>query len=81
MLALLDAIGVIGLEDSQSNFALGLAMTLSAGVMLCIRRRPLGQAYDMGYETGRRDAIRAASCSPGKVHRLERLVIEPLERV
>jgi len=77
-IAALDLLGVIDLEDAQSNFALGAAMTLTAGVMLCVRRRPIGQAYDMGYAVGRRDAIRAASCRPGSVIKLERHVIEPL---
>ena len=77
-IATLDVVGVIQLQDAQSNFALGTAMTLTAGVMLCVRRRPIGQAYDMGYAIGRRDAIRAASCRPGSVIKLERQVIEPL---
>jgi len=76
--AALNVLDVITLEDAESNFALGAAMTLTAGLMLCVRRRPIGQAYDMGYAIGRRDAIRAASCRPGSVIKLERHVIEPL---
>ena len=76
--AALDMLGVLDLTFEQSNFALCAAVALTAGVMLCIRRRPLGTAYDMGYEHGRRDAVRLASCTSGRVVHLERKVVEPL---
>jgi hypothetical protein len=77
-LALLDVVGVVDLSIKQSQFALGVAMTLTAGVVLCVRRRPIGAAYDMGYAAGRRDAIRESSARPGRTIRLERKVVEPI---
>ena len=75
-----DMMGLLDLTLEQSQFALCVALAMSAGVMLCIRRRPLGDAYDMGYENGRRDALRASN-GPGGGGRLvqfERKTIEPL---
>jgi len=76
--AIADVIGLLDLTPKQSNFALAAAITLTAAVMVCVRRRPLGAAYDLGYEMGRRDAIRSQN-SPdgGRLVNLRRKVIEP----
>jgi hypothetical protein len=77
--ALADMLGALDLSTKQSNFCLAAAVTLTAGVMLCVRRRPLGAAYDLGYENGRRDAL-LTNNSPdgGRLVELHRKVIEPL---
>jgi putative exporter of polyketide antibiotics len=40
---------------------LSLAIVCGIKLMLNSYRRPLGQAFDLGYETGRKDAIREAN--------------------
>jgi hypothetical protein len=78
-LALADNVGLINLDDKQSNFCLAAAITLTACVMTCIRRRPLGAAYDLGYENGRRDAmVQNNGPDGGKLIDLHRKIIEPL---
>lgn len=76
-IALADAIGLIHLTLAQSQLALGAGMTLTAGIMLCVRRRPLGAAYDLGYEEGRRDAMRGPG--GGRVLQLHKRDLEPRE--
>jgi hypothetical protein len=77
--SVVDMLGVIDLSAKQSNFCLAAAAVLTAMVMLCVRRRPLGAAYDLGYENGRRDAL-LTNNSPdgGRLVELHRKVIEPL---
>lgn len=53
------------LHDETANqlmlVSLSLALICSACMALWKHQRPLGAAYEMGYEAGRRDAIREAS--------------------
>jgi hypothetical protein len=78
-LALADNVGLINLDDKQSNFCLAAAITLTAWAMMCKRRRPLGAAYDLGYENGRRDAmVQNNGPDGGKLMGLHRKIIEPL---
>ena len=51
---------------------LSVAITCTASCMLQRFHRPLGAAYDLGYETGRRDAIRDAT---------QRSSVSPIRRV
>lgn len=76
-IALAEAFGVIHLTLTQSQVALGAGMTMTAGIIACVRRRPLGAAYDLGYEDGRRDAMRGPD--GGRVLHLHKRDIEPCE--
>lgn len=71
--AVLDAAVMVDLTPEVSRLALAAGISLTMWVMLCLRRRPLGQAYDLGYEHGRRDGIRAGNGpGGGRVVRLRR---------
>lgn len=44
-------------------FALAVAVSATAYLAMHCYQRPLGEAYELGYERGRRDAMRAANRS------------------
>ena len=47
-------------EDARTLMLIGLSVALICSACLALQRhqRPLGAAFEMGYECGRRDAIR-----------------------
>lgn len=49
------------LTGQQTGFLLAVAVCSSAFLMMRCYQRPLGVAYDMGYEAGRRDALLEAN--------------------
>lgn len=50
-------------ETASSNLILSAAIVATAWLMHSSRNRPLGAAYDLGYEAGLRDAMLAANRS------------------
>lgn len=48
-------------DDSLSRFAGFVALAATARLMLWCHNRPIGQAYELGYDRGRRDQMREAN--------------------
>jgi hypothetical protein len=56
-----DLIPSVPLTDHMFALAMALAVVSTAYVMMHCYQRPLGDAYEIGYEMGRRDAILRAN--------------------
>lgn len=54
-----------------SLLGLGVALTSTTWLLTTRYQRPLGEAYELGYLTGRRDAIREANGSGRRLSSLE----------
>ena len=52
------------MDDSLSRYALAVAMCGTARLMLWCHNRPLAQAFQFGYDKGRRDQMREANTRP-----------------
>lgn len=73
-----DVLGIIDLDVAHSQFALAVALSLTAGLMLCVRRRPLGAAYDLGFDDGYKHAMRSQNGpGGGRVVQFRKRDLEP----
>lgn len=59
--AFADLLPGVPMTSKVFTLALALAIVASAYVMINCYQRPLGDAYEIGYEMGRRDAILTAN--------------------
>lgn len=59
----MDSIGLLPVDYTMEagRVAFGGAILASVQLMLWSHQRPIGQAYDLGYEAGRRDQMRVAN--------------------
>lgn len=57
----LNAVGLMPYPDQVDRVVVGIAVCATARLMFWCHQRPLGAAYDLGYEAGRRDQMRKAN--------------------
>jgi len=61
-----DILGCIpeGYDDGLSRFAAAVAICCTAWLMMQGHQRPIGKAYELGYQAGRRDQMVEANSRP-----------------
>ena len=70
----LDVIGLLpaGYTDGMDRVVVGVAVCATGKLMLLGHQRPIGAAYDLGYQNGRRDQMRKANTRQQSVSPIRR---------